>query len=255
AIPSRIPSLDELGMPDVVAQLAALPRGLVLVTGPTGAGKSTTLAALIDLVNSTRAVHVMTIEDPIEVTHSHKMAIVNQREVGEDTHGFGVALRHVFRQDPDVVLIGEMRDVETIGTALTAAETGHLVFGTLHTNDASQTVERIIDVFPAHQQQQIRVQVAASLQAVVSQQLIPKASGSGRAAAVEMMIATPAVRNYIRENKTHQLPSTIQAGGQHGMQSMDQALARLVLAGKVEYAAAADRCRDRLQFDTLAGRR
>lgn len=253
-ITSEIPDLADLGMPPVVKELAQLPRGLVLVTGPTGSGKSTTLAALTDLINRTRRVHIMTIEDPIETTHRHNLALVNQREVGQDTRSFAAALKQVLRQDPDVILIGEMRDIETISTAITAAETGHLVFGTLHTNDAAQTVDRMIDVFPAHQQQQVRVQVAVSLQAVVSQQLLPRASGPGRVVAVEIMLATAAVRNLIREGKTHQIPSAIQSGAKYGMQSMDQSLAKLVTAGRVEYSVAADRAHDPAQLDAMVGR-
>ncbi|MGH9102172.1 MAG: type IV pilus twitching motility protein PilT, partial [Acidimicrobiales bacterium] len=242
AIPFRILTFDELGLPPVISQLAALPRGLVLVTGPTGSGKSTTLASLIDIINRARAVHVMTVEDPIEFLHSHGRAVVNQREVGEDTKSFAEALRHVLRQDPDVILVGEMRDLETIATALTAAETGHLVLGTLHTQDAPQSVDRIIDVFPAAQQTQIRVQLAAALQAVVTQQLLPLAAGRGRTAAAEVLVATPAVRNLIREAKTHQIYSAMQAGGQHGMQTMDMSLAALVRRGLVTMQVALERC-------------
>ncbi|HWC14954.1 MAG TPA: PilT/PilU family type 4a pilus ATPase, partial [Actinomycetota bacterium] len=201
-IPFEIKNLDDLGLPGSVKEFANLRRGLVLVTGITGSGKSTTLAGLIDIVNSTRAEHIMTVEDPIEFLHRHKKAIVNQREIGADTHGFGPALKHVLRQDPDVILVGEMRDLETISAALTSAETGHLVFGTLHTQDAPQSVDRVIDVFPPHQQQQIRVQLAGTLAGVVSQQLIPTADGKGRAVAAEVLVATPAVRNLIREGKT-----------------------------------------------------
>jgi twitching motility protein PilT len=241
-IPWEIKPLDQLGMPPVVSTLAELPRGLVLVTGPTGSGKSTTLASLIDLVNTSRSGHIMTVEDPIEFLHQHKRCVVNQREVGEDTRSFADALKHVLRQDPDVILVGEMRDLETISAAVTAAETGHLVFGTLHTQDAPQTVDRVIDVFPAHQQQQIRVQLAASLQAVVAQQLIPTSNGVGRAAAAEVLTVTPAVRNLIREGKTHQIYSAMQAGGRFGMQTMDMCLAALVRRGTVTRAAALERC-------------
>ena len=221
---------------------AELPRGLVLVTGPTGSGKSTTLASLIDIVNRTKALHIMTVEDPIEFLHTHKRAVVNQREVGEDTHSFAEALRHVLRQDPDVILVGEMRDLETIQTALTAAETGHLVFATLHTQDAPQSIDRIIDVFPAHQQQQIRVQLAASLQGICTQQLLRTADGTGRAVAAEVLVATPAVRNLIREGKIYQIYSMMQAGGKFGMVTMDQNLAALVQAGKVTLEVALERC-------------
>ncbi len=233
AIPEQAFTLEQLGMPPVVAKFANEPRGLVLVTGATGQGKSTTLAALIDLINRTRPVHIMTVEDPIEYMHRHKMAIVNQREVGQDTQSFATALRHALRQDPDVILVGELRDLETMSTALTAAETGHLVFATLHTQDAPGSVERMIDVFPPHQQQQVRVQLAASLQGVVSQQLLPLMSGHGRVAAVEVLVATPAVRNLIREGKVHQIRSAMQAGGKYGMQTMEQSLVSLVNTGKV----------------------
>ena len=242
AIPFKIVPLDRLGIPQVVADLAKLPRGLVLVCGPTGSGKSTTLASVIDIVNTTRPDHIMTVEDPIEFVHSHKRCVVNQREVGEDTKSFANALKHVLRQDPDVILVGEMRDLETISTALTAAETGHLVFGTLHTQDAPQSIDRVIDVFPAHQQQQIRVQLAAALQAVVCQTLLPRLGGRGRAVAAEVLIATPAVRNMIREGKVHQIYSAMQGGGKFGMQTMDQSLADLVRNSKVSLEVALERC-------------
>ena len=214
---------------------ADLPRGLVLVTGPTGSGKSTTLASLIDIVNREKAVHIMTVEDPIEFLHQHKRAVVNQREVGEDTQSFAEALRHVLRQDPDVILVGEMRDLETIPTALTAAETGHLVFATLHTQDAPQTIDRIIDVFPAHQQQQVRVQLAASLQGVCTQQLVPTADGKGRAVAAEVLVATPAVRNLIREGKIHQIYS-LDAGRREVRHGHDGPDARQARAGRHGHA-------------------
>jgi twitching motility protein PilT len=242
AIPYEIVPLEQLGLPASVSQFAHLPRGLVLVTGPTGSGKSTTLASLVDIINSGKACHIMTVEDPIEFLHNHKMAVVNQREVGEDTQSFANALKHVLRQDPDVILVGEMRDLETISTALTAAETGHLVFATLHTQDAPQSVDRVIDVFPAHQQQQIRVQLAAALQGVVTQQLVPRADGRGRAVASEVLVATAAVRNLIREGKTHQIYSSMQAGGRYGMQTMDQSLAALVRSGQVSLDVAIERC-------------
>jgi twitching motility protein PilT len=242
AIPFRIVPLEKLGIPATVGGLANLPRGLVLVCGPTGSGKSTTLASIIDIVNTTHPSHIMTIEDPIEFVHTHKRAIVNQREVGEDTKSFAGALKHVLRQDPDVILVGEMRDLETISTALTAAETGHLVFGTLHTQDAPQSIDRVIDVFPAHQQQQIRVQMAAALQAVVCQQLLPRLHNRGRAVACEVLIATPAVRNMIREGKVHQIYSSMQGGGQYGMQTMDQSLADLVRSSTVSLEVALERC-------------
>lgn len=242
AIPYQILPLEKLGIPAVVAGLADIPRGLVLVTGPTGSGKSTTLASVIDLVNSHHACHIMTVEDPIEFVHVHKRSVVNQREVGEDTKSFSSALKHVLRQDPDVILVGEMRDLETISTALTAAETGHLVFGTLHTQDAPQSIDRVIDVFPAHQQQQIRIQLASALQAVMTQQLLPRATGRGRIAACEVLIATPAVRNLIREGKTHQIYSAMQAGGKYGMQTMDQSLADLVRSATIGLDVALERC-------------
>jgi twitching motility protein PilT len=213
----------------------------VLVTGPTGSGKSTTLASLVDIVNRERAVHIMTVEDPIEFLHQHKRALVNQREVGEDTHSFANALKHVLRQDPDVILVGEMRDLETISTALTAAETGHLVFATLHTQDAPQSIDRIIDVFPAHQQQQIRVQLAAALQGICTQQLVPGIDGQSRVAACEVLVATPAIRNLVREAKVHQIYSMLQAGGKYGMVTMDMSLAQLARTGQVSLEDALER--------------
>ncbi len=227
-IPKDIPEFSTLGMPPVIEKLADLVRGLVLVTGPTGSGKSTTLASLVDIVNRTKPLHIMTIEDPIEFLHSHKKSIVNQREVGMDTLSFNEALKHVLRQDPDVILVGELRDYETISIAISAAETGHLVFATLHTQDAPQSVDRIIDVFPGPQQQQIRSQLSSALQAIVTQQLIPNISGNGRVPACEILIANPAIRNLIREGKTHQIYSAMQSGGQFGMQTMDMSLAQLV---------------------------
>jgi twitching motility protein PilT len=253
-IPTTIKSLDELGMPPQLAQFATLPRGLVLVTGPTGSGKSTTLASLVDLANSTRDDHIVTIEDPIEYTHSHKRCIVSQREVGHDTKSFAEALKHVLRQDPDIIMIGEMRDLETIQVALTAAETGHLVFATLHTQDAPQTIDRVIDVFPPHQQQQIRAQLAASLKGVISQTLVPRASGSGRAVAAEVMITTPAIANLIREGKTHQITTMMQAGRRDGMQTLDQDLADLVNRGVVAREAALEKVQNPVDFDQLVSR-
>jgi twitching motility protein PilT len=253
-IPHEIKRLEDLGVPDSVAELAALPRGLVLVTGPTGSGKSTTLAGIVDLANRTRADHIMTIEDPIEFLHSHKRCLVNQRELGTDTWSFKNALKHVLRQDPDIILVGELRDLETIELALTAAETGHLVMATLHTQDAAQTIDRVIDVFPPSQQQQVRVQLAGALQGVVCQQLVKTVDGRGRVVAVEIMTATAAVRNLIREGKTHQIYSALQAGSQHGMQTMDAHLAQLVRAGRVTYDVALEKCHHVEDFNRLTGR-
>ena len=244
AIPHEIPPFDTLGLPPVVPSLAELRRGLVLVTGPTGSGKSTTLASLINIINQSKPLHIVTIEDPIEFLHTHNRSIVNQREVGTDTKSFAEALRHVLRQDPDVILIGEMRDTETIATALTAAETGHLVFATLHTQDAPQTIDRIIDVFPSAQQDQIRIQLAGSLEAVLTQQLVLSASGYGRTPVAEIMLCNPAIRNLIRSSKTHQIYSLIQTGAATGMQTMDQGLAKAVQAGAITEAMAFDRCHD-----------
>jgi twitching motility protein PilT len=232
-IPTEIPPLSVLGLPPIVHELVKKPRGLVLVTGPTGSGKSTSLAAMIDVINASRHEHIMTVEDPIEFLHSHKNCLVNQRELGSDALSFAASLKAALRQDPDVILVGEMRDLETISTALTAAETGHLVFATLHTQDAPQTIDRIIDVFPAEQQGQIRMMLSVSLQGILTQQLLPTADGAGRCVAVEALIPTPAVRNLIREGKTHQIYSTMQTGGAHGMQTMDTALANLVREGKI----------------------
>jgi twitching motility protein PilT len=240
-IPFEITPLERLGLPPVIGEFAKKPRGIVLVTGPTGSGKSTTLASLVDVINATREEHIMTIEDPIEFLHSHKKCIVNQRELGSDATSFADALKAALRQDPDVILVGEMRDKETIGTAITAAETGHLVFATLHTQDAPQTIDRIVDVFPSEQQGQIRVQLAVALQGVVTQQLLPTADGSGRCCACEIMIPTPAVRNLIREGKTHQLYSVMQTGAQSGMQTMDAQLAQLVRAGRITRKLAEER--------------
>jgi twitching motility protein PilT len=253
-IPFDILPIEKLGVPAQITNFAYMPRGFVLVTGPTGSGKSTTLASLIDVVNNERACHIMTVEDPIEFLHRHKRSVVNQREVGSDTHSFNAALKHVLRQDPDVILVGEMRDLETIQIALTAAETGHLVFGTLHTQDAPQTVDRIVDVFPPEQQEQIRVMLSGALQGVVCQQLLKTADGNGRVVATEVMVATSAIKNLIREGKTHQMYSMIQAGKQHGMVTMDQSLADLVLKGKVRYETALERCNNIADFNRLCGR-
>ncbi len=253
-IPYEIKSLESLGIPSSVANFAMLPRGFVLVTGPTGSGKSTTLAALVDLANRQRRDHIMTVEDPIEFLHKHQSCLINQREVGEDTWSFSNALKHVLRQDPDIILVGEMRDLETISVALTAAETGHLVFATLHTSDAAQTIDRVIDVFPPHQQQQVRVQLASSLQGVVCQTLAKTSDGRGRVAATEVLVATPAVRNLIREGKTHQIYSAMQAGAKHGMHTMDQHLAELVVRGRISYEVALEKCHHVEDFNRLAGR-
>ena len=252
-IPYEIKTVESLGLPSVVADLARYPRGFVVVTGPTGSGKSTSLAGMVDIVNRERAAHIMTVEDPIEFLHKHQQCIVNQREVGADTHSFSQALKHVLRQDPDVILVGEMRDLETISTAITAAETGHLVFATLHTQDAPQTIDRIIDVFPPHQQQQVRVQLATTLQGVVTQQLLQTADGRSRAVACEVLICTPAVRNLIREGKVHQIYSIMQAGGRFGMQTMDQALATLVKEGKISQQLAYERSHDAEELNRLIG--
>jgi twitching motility protein PilT len=232
-IPRDMPKLGTLGLPPVLEEFTKKPRGFVLVTGPTGSGKSTSLAAMIDLINDTRHEHILTIEDPIEFLHRHKKCIVNQRELGADAQTFGLGLKAALRQDPDVILVGEMRDLETISTALTAAETGHLVFATLHTQDTAQTVDRIVDVFPPEQQQQVRVQLSVALQGIVTQQLLPTGDGRGRCCATEVLIPTPAVRNLIREGKTHQIYSALQTGGQFGMQTMDASLAQLVREHKI----------------------
>jgi twitching motility protein PilT len=235
-VPYSARPLAELGLPPIVAEFTKLPRGLVLVTGPTGSGKSTTLAAMIDKINNERHEHIMTLEDPIEFVHQHKGCVVNQREVYADTHSFSEALRHVLRQDPDVVLIGEMRDLETVMSALTVAETGHLVLSTLHTNSAVQTINRIIDIFPEQQQPQVRAQLSLILHAVVSQQLIPRADGRGRVLAVEVMIPNAAIRNLIRENKIHQLYSQLQVGQtKFGMQTMTQSLVDLFTRRLISY--------------------
>ncbi len=253
-IPYEIKPLEALGVPEAVAAFAALPRGLVLVTGPTGSGKSTTLASLVDLANRSRSAHIMTVEDPIEFLHRHKRSLVNQREIGADTHSFQAALRHVLRQDPDIILIGEMRDLETISVALTAAETGHLVFATLHTQNAAQTVDRIIDVFPSGQQGQVRTQLASALQGVVCQTLLKRSDGPGRAAGVEVLIATPAIRNLIREGKVHQIHTALQAGASLGMQTMDQHLAELVKNGAISFEVGAEACHSIEEFKRLCGR-
>lgn len=253
-IPYEIKPLEALGVPAVVGTFAGLPRGLVLVTGPTGSGKSTTLASIVDLANRTREDHIMTVEDPIEFLHRHKKCVVNQREVGQDTHSFANALKHVLRQDPDIILVGEMRDLETISVALTAAETGHLVFATLHTQDAAQTIDRVIDVFPSHQQSQVRTQLAGAIQGVVCQTLAKRSDSPGRAVATEVLVATPAIRNLIREGKTHQIYSAMQAGAKQGMHTMDQHLSELVKTGKITYETGLEKCHHVEDFNRLTGR-
>ena len=240
-IPQDIPELDSLGVPQVLRELTQKPRGFVLVTGPTGSGKSTTLAAMIDVINRERQDHILTIEDPIEFLHHHKKSIVNQREIGSDADDFALGLKAALREDPDVILVGEMRDLETIATALTAAETGHLVFATLHTQSTSQTVDRIIDVFSPEQQGQVRAQLSIALQGIVTQQLLPTADGMGRVVATEVLVPTPAIRNLIREGKTHQIYAAVQTSGAIGMQTMDADLARLVRAGKINRTLAEQR--------------
>jgi twitching motility protein PilT len=240
-IPDEIKSLEELGLPAPLVDFTRKPRGFVLVTGPTGSGKSTTLASMVDLINRDREEHILTIEDPIEFLHRHKRCIVNQREIGADATDFSNALRAALREDPDVILVGEMRDLETISTALTAAETGHLVFATLHTQSTAQTVDRIIDVFPPHQQHQVRMQLSIALQGIVTQQLLERADGSGRVCASEVLVPNPAIRNLIREGKTHQIYSALQTSGAQGMQTMDSDLAQLVRRGVITRALAEQR--------------
>lgn len=251
-IPNRIASFDQLGLPRAVCErICGMRAGLVLVTGATGSGKSTSLASMVNHINQTRQGHIVTIEDPVEFVHQHKQCMVTQREVGGDTQGFGRALKSVLRQDPDFILVGELRDLETIEAALTLAETGHLTFGTLHTSDAVQTINRIVDVFPAHQQQQVRTQLSFSLEAVFSQQLLPLASGRGRAMAAEVMLATPAVRALIREGKNHQIYSQIQTGGRLGMKTMATSLAELVRSGRVRLEEAERTATDLNELRTL----
>lgn len=247
-IPLDIPTLEQLHLPPIVASLARKPNGLVLVTGPTGVGKTTTLAAMIDLINSERESLIISIEDPIEFIHKNKKSIMKQREVYSDTHSFAEALRHALRQDPNVIVVGEMRDLETISTTLTAAETGHLVLATLHTPDAPQTIERIIDVFPPHQQQQVKLQLSDCLQAIVSQLLLPHASGKGRVAATEILVATPGIRNLIREQEIEQIPTLLQTGGQFGMKTMDKSLKELLEAGQISLDTAMSKVKNVEEF-------
>ena len=250
-IPQFIPSIKDLGLPPAIMDFARRPSGLVLITGPTGSGKTTTLASMIDVINSERACMIMCIEDPIEYVHKNKKSVIKQREVYTDTHSFAEALKRCLRQDPDVIVVGEMRDLETISTALTAAETGHLVLATLHTPDAPQTIERIIDVFPAHQQQQVRLQLSACLQGVASQILLPRASGEGRALASEILVATPGVRNLIRERSVEQIPTAIQTGIQYGMHTMDTSLKLLFEEGIITYEDAMTQVKNIEEFEQL----
>ena len=252
-IPHDIMAIDKLGLPPVVATLAERPRGLVLITGPTGAGKSTTLAALVDKINRERRGHIITIEDPIEFIHRHQRCMVNQREVGADTQSFTRALKYALRQDPDIILIGEMRDLETIGAALTIAETGHLVLATLHTNSAAESINRIIDAFPSHQQSQVRSQLAFVLEGVVTQMLLPKAKGRGRVVTAEVMICTPAIRAVIRDEKIHQIYSLMQAGKKHGMQTMNDAFQVLYMQGMITKEEALKRSADPKEFLRAVG--
>jgi len=250
-VPYQIPNIDSLGLPPVVKELCFMPRGLVLVTGPTGSGKSTTLAAMIDVINNQRQMNIVTIEDPIEFLHTHKKSLIKQREVGLDTLSFANALRHVLRHDPDVILIGEMRDLDSIHIALTAAETGHLVFSTLHTQTAPLTIHRIVDVFQDYQRSQVRQQLASVLQGIISQQLIPTVDGKERVLATEFLGVSAAVRSIIREGREHQLYSTIQTSRSSGMCTMDQSLAVLCMAGRISRAEAMERCVDRLEMERL----
>ncbi len=252
-IPEEIESLESLGLPAILSELTRKPRGFVLVTGPTGSGKTTTLASMLDLINSERDEHILTIEDPIEFMHSHQRCIVNQREVGADALDFPTALKSALREDPDVILVGEMRDLETISTAITAAETGHLVFATLHTQSTAQTVDRIIDVFPPHQQQQVRMQLSIALEGIITQQLLPTADGSGRVAACEVLVPNPAVRNLIREGKTHQIYSVLQTSAATGMQTMDSQLAQLARQGKITRQMAEKRAGNPEELKRLLG--
>ncbi|MCB4755693.1 MAG: type IV pilus twitching motility protein PilT [Elusimicrobia bacterium] len=255
AIPSTFRTFEELGIPEVIYETLKLPRGLILVTGPTGSGKSTTLATMIDYLNENRDGHIITIEDPIEFLHQHKKCIINQREIGQDTGSFTTALKYVLRQDPDVILIGEMRDLETIQAAITIAETGHLVLTTLHTNDAPTTINRIIDVFPSHQQLQVRNQLSFVIQAVICQMLMPHVSGTGLVLSSEVMIATHAIKNLIREGKAEQIPMLIQTGGKHGMQTMNQSLVELTIKRKISQTEAVDNSSDIEELKKLIAQR
>jgi twitching motility protein PilT len=252
-IPFNIKTFQELGLPKVIADLSDKPRGLILVTGPTGSGKSTTLAAMLDKINRELKGHMITIEDPIEFIHKHQACIVNQREVGSDTKSFGAALKYALRQDPDVVLIGEMRDLETIQAGLTIAETGHLAFATLHTNSAAEAVNRIIDVFPSHQQAQVRAQLAFSLEGIITQTLLPKATGKGRAMAAEILVVTPAIRALIRDDKIHQIYSMMQSGKKHGMQTMNDALYNLYMTKQVTFDECARASHDPIELMRMCG--
>ena len=254
-IPQYVPSIHDLGLPPAIMDFARRPSGLVLITGPTGSGKTTTLASMIEVINQERACMIMCIEDPIEYVHKNKKAVIKQREVYSDTHSFAEALKRCLRQDPDVIIVGEMRDLETISTALTAAETGHLVLATLHTPDAPQTIERIIDVFPSHQQQQVRLQLSACLQGVASQILLPRASGEGRVLASEILVVTPAIRNLIRERSVEQIPTSIQTGIQYGMHTMDMSLKLLYEEGIVTYEDAYAQVKNAEEFEQLLNER
>lgn len=253
-IPVYVPTINELGLPQAIINFARKPCGLILITGPTGSGKTTTLASMINVINEERACMIMCIEDPVEYVHSNKMAVIKQREIYSDTHSFAEALKRCLRQDPDVIVVGEMRDLETISTALTAAETGHLVLATLHTPDAAQTIERIIDVFPPHQQQQVRLQLSACLEGIVSQTLLPRAKGTGRVLASEVLVTTPAIRNLIRERAVEQIPTSIQTGMQHGMHTMDMSLKTLYQEGIITYEDALSQVKNLQEFEQLINR-